>query len=143
MQKTNKEKLQEIRRLLKEAYDHYFKHGDGHCKSAEGQISVHFGNYWQDKDDLVIRWIEIYSYVFGSGRSHSFDTIDEALDTVKRWHKEEMEFDYEKAAKEEQEAWDRYHEKQTQKKIDFSNPNRSVTLKSDPKISDFLGGTTN
>ena len=92
---TNKEKLKEIRRLLKEAYDHYFKHGDGHCKSAEGQISVHFGNYWDDGDDLVIRSVEIYSYVFGPHRTHYYDSLDEALEEVTKWHKEEMSMTYE------------------------------------------------
>jgi len=108
---TNKEKLKEIRRLLKEAYDHYFKHGDGHCKSAEGQISIHFGNYWTDGDDLVIRSVEIYSYVFGPSRSHFFDTIDEALETVKKWHHNEMNFDYEQAEKDEAEYWENYYKK--------------------------------
>jgi hypothetical protein len=106
---TNKQKLKEIRRLLKEAYDHYFKHGDGHCKSAEGQISVHFGNYWTDGDDLVIRSVEIYSYVLGPSRSHFFDTIDEALETVKKWHHNEMNFDYEQAEKDEAEYWENYY----------------------------------
>lgn len=119
---TNKEKLKEIRRLLKEAYDHYFKHGDGHCKSAEGQISVHFGNYWDDKDDLVIRSVEIYSYVFGPHRSHFFDSLDEALETVKRWHKDEMNYDYEQAKKDEEEYWKEFYKKYPEKKIEIINP---------------------
>lgn len=138
---SNKDKLKEIRRLLKEAYDHYFEHSDGHCKSGEGQISIHFGNYWEDKEDLTIRSVEIWSYVFGPHRNHFFDTIDEALKTVRQWHKEEMEFDYEKAAKEEQEAWDRYHKKYPEKKIEIinPNPNKKVTIKQNPTINDFLG----
>ena len=69
-------KLNEIRLLLKEAYDHYFDNDpDPSCKSAEGQISVYYGNYWEDKGDLVIRYIEIYSYVFGPTRLHSLKAL--------------------------------------------------------------------
>ena len=123
---TNEEKLLEIRRLLKEAYDHYFKHGDGHCKSAEGKISVHFGNYWEDGDDLIIRCVEIYSYVLGPTRSHYFDSLDEALETVKQWHKNEMIYDYEQAEKDEQEYWDSYFKKYPEKKIVLLNPNIDI-----------------
>ena len=44
------EKLITIRKLLKEAYDHYFQHSDGHCKISEGHISLSFGDYWSDKN---------------------------------------------------------------------------------------------
>ena len=130
---TNKEKLLEIRRLLKEAYDHYFKHGDGHCKSAEGQISVHFGNYWEDGDDLIVRSVEIYSYVLGPTRSHYFDSLDEALETVKKWHKNEMTYDYEQAEKDEQEYWENYYKKYPEKKIGLINPDLKID-------KDYWGG---
>lgn len=119
---TNKEKLREIRRLLKEAYDHYFKYSDGHCKSAEGQISIHFGNYWEDGDDLKIRSVEIYSYVFGPHRSHFFDSLDEALETVKNWHKDEMETDWEKIQKEEIEAYEKYYKDHPENRTQLINP---------------------
>jgi len=46
---TNREKLVQIRKLLKEAYDHYFDNcQDCGCKSGEGHISLEFGNYWED-----------------------------------------------------------------------------------------------
>lgn len=91
------EKLQEISRLLDEAYKHYFEY-EGHCKSSEGFISVEYGNYWDRYDnpsDMPIKNIHIYSYVFcDQGRSQDFDTIDEALETVRGWHEREMAYDY-------------------------------------------------
>ena len=90
------QKLIQIRKLLKEAYDHYFDNSDGHCKSQEGHISVEFGNYWEDQEcQMKITSVNIYSYVFGNSRSHCYDSLDEALEVVRQWHKEEMETDYE------------------------------------------------
>lgn len=89
-------KVQEISRLLKEAYDHYFEY-EGHCKSAEGHIVVDYGNLWDRKDPskLKVQGIEIYSYVFCvEARAQYFDSIDEALETVQGWHAEEMAYDY-------------------------------------------------
>jgi hypothetical protein len=87
-------KLKKIRQLLKEAYDYYFDYSSvhgGHCKSGEGHISLEFGNYWEDeKCECKITSVAIYSYVFGSSRSHYFDSLDEALETVVQWHKEEL-----------------------------------------------------
>jgi len=92
---TDKEKLLKIRHLLKEAYDHYFEHSDGHCKISEGSISLDFGDYWSDKKcECKIMGVQIYSYVLGSSRSHYFKSLDEALDTVTQWHKDEMNTDY-------------------------------------------------
>jgi hypothetical protein len=112
MNKIEYEKLIQIRKLLKEAYDHYFKHSDGHCKSGEGHISLEFGNYWDDKKcEMKITSVNIYSYVFGSSRSHYYDTLDEALEVVKRWHKEEMTTDYEEQRRLEKEYNDMYTKK--------------------------------
>ena len=95
MNDKNFQKLLEIRKLLKEAYDHYFDNTDGHCKSQEGHISLEFGNYWEDeKCELKITSVNIYSYVFGNSRSHCYDSLDEALEVVRRWHKDEMNTDY-------------------------------------------------
>ena len=103
------QKLIQIRKLLKEAYDHYFENTDGHCKSQEGHISVEFGNYWEDKEcEMKITSVNIYSYVFGSSRSHYYDTVDEALEVVKRWHKEEMTTDYAEQRRLEKEYDERY-----------------------------------
>ena len=95
MTDTDFQKLLEIRKLLKEAYDHYFDNTDCHCKSQEGHISLEFGNYWEDqKCEMKITSVNIYSYVFGSSRSHYYDTLDEALEVVRQWHKEEMTTDW-------------------------------------------------
>jgi hypothetical protein len=119
---TNREKLLQIRKLLKEAYDHYFQNDpDPSCKSAEGQMSVYFGNYWEDGDDLVIRAIEIYSYVFGPTRLHTFKSVDEALETVKGWHKEQMNIDYELEAIKEKHYWDDYYKKYPEKRLEISD----------------------
>ena len=89
------EKLLQIRKLLKEAYDYYFQHSDGHCKIAEGHISLDFGDYWKDKDcECKVTGVEIYSYVLGPSRSHYFNNLDEALEEVKEWHRNEMTASY-------------------------------------------------
>lgn len=92
---TDSEKLSEISRLLDEAYKHYFSY-EGHSKSSEGYIHVEYGNYWDRSDnptDLKIKSIHIYSYVFCSqGRSEDFDSVDEALATVRGWHATEMAY---------------------------------------------------
>ena len=103
-------KLLEIRKLLKEAYDNVFDN-DHDCshKSQEGHISVEFGNYWEDQEcQMKITSVNIYSYVFGSSRSHYYDTLDEALEVVRQWHKEEMNTDYEEQRRLEKEYDERY-----------------------------------
>jgi hypothetical protein len=95
MNRNDFEKLLKIRQLLKEAYAHYFKFGDGHCKSSEGHISLEFGNYWTDENcEMKITGVSIYSYVFGSGRDHFFKTVDDALKEVQNWHSIEMSTTY-------------------------------------------------
>lgn len=98
------DKLVELKRLLAEAYEHYFKYSDGYCKSSEGVISIHVTEpfYWREEKQRPAA-IEIYSYVFGGGRHHYFRTIDDALDEVRVWHHHEMNFDHE-AAEAEMEA---------------------------------------
>jgi len=95
MNKEDYEKLEEINSLLDEAYNHYFEY-EGHCKSSEGYISIEYGNLWDRKDDgLKIKNVHIYSYVFcREGRSQDFDSLDDALTTVREWHKDEMAYDY-------------------------------------------------
>lgn len=95
MNKSDFAKLIKIRQLLKEAYDHYFEYSDGHCKISEGNISVDFGNYWDDKKcEMKIVGVSIYSYVLGPNRDHYFKSIDKALDAVVQWHREQMNTDY-------------------------------------------------
>jgi len=93
---TNREKLIKIRKLLKEAYDHYFKFcKDCGCKSGEGYISLEFGDYWSDSDcECEIKGVCIGSYVFGPHRTHYYNTLDEALEEVTKWHEEEMNTTY-------------------------------------------------
>lgn len=87
-----------IAQTLDKAYDHYFANSDGHCKSAEGNISIDFNNYFERRRDgervLKIKSVNIYSYVFGPYRESSFDTTIDALIAVSDWYKEEMEHDY-------------------------------------------------
>jgi hypothetical protein len=95
MNQADFHKLIKIRKLLKEAYDHYFEYSDGHSKSSEGSISIEFGDYWNDKNcECKITGVNIYSYVLGSSRLHYFDNLDKALDTVVQWHSEEMTMTY-------------------------------------------------
>ena len=106
MNKEDYEKLEEISRLLDEAYNHYFQY-ESHCKSSEGHISIEYGNLWDRKDEGIrITGVSIYSYVFcREGRKEYFDSLDDALTTVRQWHKDEMAYDYnapeEVAAREE------------------------------------------
>lgn len=94
--------LSELQRLLDEAYDHYFEHSDGHCKSSEGYIGLHFNNYFERKHDgepFHPKGVEVYSYVLGPHRTHYFDSVQGALEAVRGWHEDEMEHDY------SEEAW--------------------------------------
>ena len=90
-------KLQEISRLLNEAYDHYFEY-EGHHKSSEANIEISYGNLWDRESnpyDLRIKSVHVYSYVFcREGRSKTWDSVDAALEEVRGWHAEEMAYDY-------------------------------------------------
>lgn len=103
-------KLEEIHKLLEEAYDHYFQY-EGHCKSSEAHIDISYGNLWDRREEgLKIKYVDIYSYVFcEEGRSQIFDSLDDALETVRGWHKKEMAYDYESAeAVEAREEFDKF-----------------------------------
>lgn len=89
--------LTELQRLLDEAYEHYFKYGDGHCKSQEGYVELAFNNYFERNPDnrgLQVTQVTVYSYVFGPLRSHEFPSTRAALETVREWHREAMAHDY-------------------------------------------------
>lgn len=89
------DKLTEIQRLLAEAYEHYFANSDGYCKSSEGAITISLPAYfWREGEDREPA-VEVWSYVLGPSRSHWFDTIDAALETVREWHAAEMAATYE------------------------------------------------
>lgn len=89
-------KIQSISQMLNEAYEHYFSY-EGHCKSYEGTIQIDYGNFWERNEDpsnLTIKGVHISSYVFCSqGRHEHFDSVDEALEAVTKWHKDEMAYD--------------------------------------------------
>jgi hypothetical protein len=103
--------LAEIRRLINEAYDHYFAIGDCHCKSSEGAIEIYYPNYFDIRDGkadpLAAKGLGIYSYVLGPSRMHTWlpktpgitgnrvdrrcdDPFAAVLEDVRRWHAEEM-----------------------------------------------------
>lgn len=88
-------KLAQIRALLAEAYEHYFANGDGHCKSSEGAISLHFQPFfWREGEPQERPAVSIFSYVLGPSRDHYFRDMDEALAAVTEWHAAEMSHDY-------------------------------------------------
>ena len=60
--------------------------------------------------------------MFGPNRDHYFETIDEALESVVRWHKDEMCHDYHKDVLEEAAYWNEYFKKYPEHKIELINP---------------------
>lgn len=85
------QKLDEIQHLLDEGLEHYLTY-ESHCKSSEGHVSVSFGNSWERRDGHNPIRVSVYSYALGPHRSHDFDSIDEALTEVRKWHAEEMAY---------------------------------------------------
>lgn len=80
-------KFATLQQLLAKAYEHNLAR-DGHCKSFEGAISLHFPEYyWSFNSDKRIG-VEIFTYCFGS--TCRFDNVDDALDQVREWHRGEM-----------------------------------------------------
>lgn len=82
--------IAELHQLLREAYDHYFAFGDGYCKSAEGTVWLEWPTYFAMKAGQVEPKVCVYSYVFGPERQHDFDSIEDALATVREWRDEEL-----------------------------------------------------
>jgi hypothetical protein len=67
---------------------------DGHCKSNEGYIGVlyRYPNWFEctSQEDYTtakptLSLVEVYSYLFGPSRLHSFDTVAEAHKEVMSW----------------------------------------------------------
>lgn len=86
------EKIAEIQKLLDEMLEHYLTY-EGHCKSSEGHVSLEFGNSWERREGFTGCKVYVYSYIAPTGeRSHTFDSVDEALEAVRGWHAEEMSF---------------------------------------------------
>lgn len=111
-------KVREITRLHDEAFEHYQKF-DQHCKISDGSISVHveFGSVHERRENgnLTPRvTLTIYSYVVGvpeeeqfEAPRYYFETVDEALETVRAWHARAMEWN---PSEEEQAEWDQMAE---------------------------------
>jgi hypothetical protein len=91
---TNGEKVAELLHLLDEAFDHFRDSGIGHWKSSEGFVSVSFGTTFDREVDgrpaVAVRGVDVYSYALGPSRDHHFDSLDEALAEVRKWHADEM-----------------------------------------------------
>lgn len=85
------DKLAEIQQLLDEGLEHYLTY-ESHCKSSEGYVSVDLGTSWERREGKNPIRVEVYSYVLGPSRLHDFESIDEALTEVRKWHKAEMDF---------------------------------------------------
>lgn len=81
--------LVEIQRLLDEGLEHYLTY-ESHCKSSEGYVSVSLSNSWERREGEHPIGVEVYSYVLGPRRSHYFDSTEEALTEVRKWHEREM-----------------------------------------------------
>lgn len=92
-------KVQEIAELHDEAFWHLHQY-DGHAKSSDGYIGfeVNFGTVWDRREGPVTPrvGVRIYSYVVASetplypsfgDRQHWFETLDEALDIMREWHR--------------------------------------------------------
>lgn len=84
--------LRELRELMDAAYAHYFDTTDGHCKGSEGYVAVHFNTVHDRRagEPFKIARVGVYSYVLGPHRMHEFDSMEEALATVREWHAQEM-----------------------------------------------------
>lgn len=83
--------LTEIQNLLDEGLEHYLSY-ESHCKSSEGAVSVSLSNSWDRRDGSNPITVEVYSYALGPSRMHYFDSTQEALEEVRKWHKQEMEY---------------------------------------------------
>ena len=86
------ENLSEITALLDEAYENYFtKSPDALAKGSDGSVTVKFGTHFERKDiGIKITKVTIFSYIFYKERSIDFDTTEEALSEVRKWHAKEM-----------------------------------------------------
>lgn len=93
------DKLRQLREIINDAYERYFKEGDGHHKSSEGQITIiyNFGNVFDDDylNKEPTHTLEIYSYVFSDeGRRKEWsgkilaESLDEAIKFFSQFAKE-------------------------------------------------------
>lgn len=99
MNEKEKQQLKEMREHLGNLHYKWQKdpNFDGHCKSNEGYIGILYRlpNWFEaesNKEKYVstepeLSMIEVYSYLFGPSRLHSFYSVEEA-------HKEVMSWEY-------------------------------------------------
>lgn len=92
MHKEIFKKIREIREHLHKLHTKWENDpkNDGYHKSSEGYVSVTFhypnwfeaGDYLKDPPRITV---DVYSYLFGPYRLHSFNSVEEALEEVKTW----------------------------------------------------------
>lgn len=95
MKEEDKIKLIEIRKHLGELHAKWeLEAEDNHHKSNEGYVGLvyRFPNWFEtsSKEEYInaipkLSMIEVYSYLFGTKRLHTFDTIDQAYKEVMEW----------------------------------------------------------
>jgi hypothetical protein len=95
---------QQQKKMLREMREHLAKlhydwqndpEFDGHCKSNEGYVGLLYrmDNWFECGSNAEtyknaqpkLSMVEVYSYLFGPSRLHSFDTIEEAHKEVMTW----------------------------------------------------------
>ena len=88
--------LREMREHLAKLHTELFNDPeyDGHHKSNEGYVGLLYrlGNWfeYETAEDYTnakpeLSMVEVYSYLFGPSRLHTFDTIEEAHKEVMNW----------------------------------------------------------
>ena len=91
MKKEDKEKLQQLRKILFDMHtEHFNSDHDGHHKSQEGLIEITYiypnwfeaEDYMNDEPEMMV---SVYSYLFGPNRMHDFNSLDEAIEEVRSW----------------------------------------------------------
>lgn len=96
LSETEAKQLAEMRAHLGKLHDERWNSPDfdRHYKSSEGYVSVLYSfKNWHERtstEDYInakpaISMVEVYSYLFGPSRMHSFNTIEEAYQEVMCW----------------------------------------------------------
>ena len=91
MSEKDSQLLKRIRLHLYTLYSKWASDGGGHHKSNEGWIgySVSYPNWFEADnymtDEPEIYEVQIYSYLFGTGRLHEYKNLEEAWEAVRTW----------------------------------------------------------
>lgn len=83
------ERVARLQRLLAEAYEHYFLY-DRAALPDEGSVTIAWPAVRAILDGDAEPSVRITSLAYGDGTTHVFDTLDDALVEVERWHSREM-----------------------------------------------------